>query len=80
MKAGLAFAGFLKVLRQFCEVIGMGISWEKVEPDILRLWDYIREVKPIDLLAALHCWYGAYNLEVIRSVNGHFEWADVVFQ
>ena len=80
MKAGLAFAGFLKVLRQFCEVIGMGINREKVEPDILRLWDYIREVKAIDLLAALHCWYGACNLEVVGSVNGHFEWADIVLQ
>ena len=80
MKAGLAFAGFLKILRQFCEVIGMGISGEKVEPDILRLWDYIREVKAIDLLAALHCCYGACNLEVGGSVNGHFEWADVVLQ
>ena len=80
MKAGLAFAGFLKVLRQFCEVIGMGISREKVEPDILRLWDYIREVKAIDLLAALHCWNGACNLEVVGSVNGYFEWADIVLQ
>jgi len=70
MKAGLTFAGFLKVIRQCCEVIRMRIGRKKVEPNILWLRDYIREVKAIDLV----------TLEVVWSINGHIEWAQVFFQ
>jgi len=80
MKAGLTFAGFLKIRGQVCEMIRMCISWKKIESYILWLRNYIGEVEAIDLLPTLHCRYGASSLEVVWSVNGHFQRADVALE